>query len=63
MSDQLFTIPEVAARLGYSTRTVYRLIEIGDLHAVMTGAVGLTKRYRVRASALDRYIETLEVSA
>lgn len=63
MSDRLFTIPETAARLGTSARTVYRLIALGDLPAVLVGATGVTKRYRVKASDLDRYIDSLEVAA
>ena len=63
MSERLFSIPDTAERLGMSARTVYRLIATGDLPAVLVGATGVTKRYRVKASELDRYIDSLEVAA
>lgn len=60
MPERLFSIPETAERLRTSRSTVYRLIAAGDLHAVEFGAVGVTKRYRVPASELDRFIHSLE---
>lgn len=63
MPERLLSIPEVAERLRASRSTVYRLIAAGDLHAVEFGAVGVTKRYRIPASELDRYIDSLEVAA
>lgn len=55
MTDPLLlSIPETAARLGRSTRTVWRLIETGDLPAVVEhGAL------RVRTDELAGYVADL----
>lgn len=52
MNDQLLTAAEVADQLRVSTMTVYRLIRSGELPAVRVG-----RNYRVRASALQAYLE------
>jgi excisionase family DNA binding protein len=56
MSDRLLTAAEVADQLRVSTMTVYRLIRRGDLPAVRVG-----RNYRVRSSALDRFLDEQEV--
>lgn len=52
MNDRLLTAAEVADQLRVSTMTVYRLIRRGELPAVRVG-----RNYRVRAAALDRYLD------
>ena len=50
-SDYL-SVKEVAAQLGLSAATTYRLIEWGDLPAYRFGG-----RYKVRSDDLTEYIE------
>lgn len=49
---ELLTIPQVAARLKVTPRTVYRLISAGDLPVVEVGSVS-----RVSEEALKQYID------
>jgi len=51
----LLTIPEVAYRLSLSPRTVYRLIDSGDLESVK-----IRRNRRVRQPALERYLNRLQ---
>jgi excisionase family DNA binding protein len=56
---RLFTLPEVGELLGGRDRSyVHRLIESGRLSAVKEG-----DGRRVRADALQAYIDSLEVAA
>lgn len=50
------TANEVAKRLRVSKMTAYRLIHSGDLPAIKIGV-----QYRVRATALDKFIWEAEV--
>jgi excisionase family DNA binding protein len=52
MDDPLLTVNEVADQLRVSTMTIYRLIRRGELPAVQVG-----RNYRVRASAIERYLD------
>lgn len=55
MSNELLTSPEVAAKLGKSTRTVHRLVDSGDLTYVKKFA-GPNGAYLFDAAAVDAYI-------
>ena len=48
---EFLTVPEVAARLRVSLRTVYSLIERGDLHAIRVGRL-----LRVPLVSLEAYL-------
>ena len=52
--DRLLTIEQVAERLAVARRTVFRLIEKGDIRAVKIGRLT-----RIRESDLERYIAQL----
>ena len=47
---------EAGARLGLTIRTVYGLIDRGDLHAFRFGRV-----IRLKSSDVDRYIESARI--
>lgn len=49
---ELLTIPQVAARLKVTPRTVYRLIAAGDIPVVEVGSVS-----RIAEEALKQYID------
>jgi len=51
-SRRLMTTEEVIAYLRVNTRTVYRLIQAGDLPAVRVG-----RQWRVRRGDLDAWLE------
>jgi excisionase family DNA binding protein len=53
-TPQLLTLSEAADRLGLSTRTVSRLVGLGDIASVCIGA-----NRRIKASDLDQYIAGL----
>lgn len=55
---RLLRVPEVAERLGFSTRTVYLLIRSGRLRAVRLGASGSS--WRVVEEDLANFIAALE---
>lgn len=50
-ANDLLTIPLAAKRLSISTRTLYRLIQRGDI-----AAIGLGKSIRLEPAELDRYL-------
>ena len=52
----LLTVAEVAVGMRVSNMTVYRLIKSGELPAVRVG-----KGYRIRESALERFLEDRSV--
>lgn len=54
MSEKLLTAQEVAEQLDISYRTVYRLIEDGQIKAKRVGTGRGT--HRVRPADLERYI-------
>lgn len=51
MADMLLTLEEVAESLRLSVKTVKKYIRLGQIEGVLVG-----NRYRVRESALDRYL-------
>lgn len=52
MADKLITVKEVAERLAVSSRTVYRLIESGDLPSIQVGP----KSRRVSEADLEAFL-------
>lgn len=48
-------VPEIAARLGVSRMTVYRMVRRGQLPALRFG-----KNFRIEAAAVDEYIAMAE---
>lgn len=48
--EQLYTLPEVAAMLKVSRKTVYRYIESGKLKATKIG------QWRIKKSDLDKLL-------
>lgn len=55
---EFLTLPEVAARLRVSRRTVERLIRAGRLRAVKVGA-----QTRVKVREFEAYVATLDRAA
>lgn len=55
--QDLLTAGEVAEAMRVSTMTVYRLIRSGELGAIRVG-----RRFRIRRSDLDRYLDASVVS-
>jgi excisionase family DNA binding protein len=54
--DRLLTAAELAATMGVSNMTVYRLIRNGDLPALRVG-----KNYRIRESDVDVFLSDRSV--
>jgi excisionase family DNA binding protein len=54
--QQLLRIPEVAARLRLSRRTVLDKIRAGALEAINVGQGSRLPAYRVSEAALDRFL-------
>ena len=54
--DRLLSMPDAAARLAVSIRTLYRLVALGELAA----PVKVGRASRIPASDVDRYIERLK---
>ena len=52
---ELLTVKETARFLTVSVSTVYKLIQSGKLNALMLGT-----RYKIEASELKRYVNSLE---
>ena len=55
-SDDFLTVTEVAKRLRVTTTTIYRWMEEGRLPAIQ-----IAKRYRIRASDVERMLEGAQV--
>jgi excisionase family DNA binding protein len=53
---QLLTIPETADRLRVSSRTIYRMVNAGDLNTVK-----VRRCTRVKESSLARYLHELDL--
>lgn len=60
LADRYRTVPEIAAELLVSPRTIYRAIERGELTAVRVGERG---RIRVPVEALEKLIRPARASA
>ena len=58
MTEQLLTVPDVAARLAISRTGVYDLFRAGVLPSVAVGS-----RRRVKTSDLDAYIDRISKAA
>lgn len=59
-NPRLYTVAEVASLWSISTRTVYRLIEAGDLKTVTIPGRGTRDMTRVAGDELNRYITRKE---
>jgi len=57
VQDRLMRVDEIMERLGLSRSAVYELLSSGKLPTVRPSADG--RSVRVRASALDEYIDSL----
>lgn len=53
--DRMMNIREVARFLNVSTKTVYRLLDRGELTAVKVGA-----RWRIHPDAVREYLEAVK---
>jgi excisionase family DNA binding protein len=51
MADELYTVEEIAKKLRITGRTVRRMIEGGQLRAIL-----VRNQYRISQDALDAYI-------
>jgi excisionase family DNA binding protein len=49
---KVYTVEQVAEQLKINPRTVYRLIEIGQLHGVKVG-----RQWRITAEALNTFLQ------
>ncbi|OJU41785.1 MAG: hypothetical protein BGN97_03500 [Microbacterium sp. 69-10] len=56
---RLYTIPDAGGVLGKSRDTVYRMISAGEIKAVKITR-GSRSTMRIRADALQQYIDSLE---
>lgn len=56
MSTEWFSVEQAGAQLGIGSRTVYGLIDRGELAAYRMGRV-----YRIRSVDIDAYLETARV--
>ena len=54
--NQLYTIKEVCELLKLSRRTIYKMINRGDLNAINTGI--LKKSYRITQTEIQRWIDS-----
>lgn len=57
MTTELLTIPEAGELLKISGRSVYRLIELGQLRAVEMSVTGKSSKTRVRRDDVQELIE------
>lgn len=60
VADQMFTIPDVMARLRVSRATVYRLIADGELKRHDMGRGTRATKTRISESELKRFIDSRE---
>ena len=58
MSNPLLSLKQIAQALGVSERTVYRLMEDGELHPFKMG-----KSWKFEQSDLDNYLDRLRKTA
>lgn len=54
-APSVLTVPLLAELLGYSTRTVYRWIESGEIQAIQLSPAG--GRYRITRREVVRFLE------
>lgn len=58
---RLYTIPDAGGVLGKSRKTVYRMIAAGEIAAVKITR-GSRSTMRIRADALQEYIDSLQAA-
>lgn len=56
MTEALLTLRDVAQLLKVSERTVFRLIEQGDITGIQIGGEGKGRRWRFEPSVIDDYL-------
>lgn len=54
---ELLTIEETASRLKFSKKTIYKMIRLGEIKAVVV-ELGRRKVYRVSLQELQRWIDS-----
>jgi hypothetical protein len=55
--DKLLPINIVTKRLGLSGKTIWRLIQTGDIVAINCSAGGILPRYKIAESEVARFIK------
>lgn len=60
MTPLLYTVRDAARMLGVSPKTVYRLMQSGDIESVIVGEGDRARR--IPAEALKDYVESLRAS-
>ena len=61
--DQLFTVSQIAAAIGVSTRRVRELIRLGKLEATNVGLGERQASYRISQAQLDAFLTARRVVA
>lgn len=57
MTEALLTLRDVAHLLNVSERTVFRLIEQGEITGIQIGGEGKGRRWRFEPAAVDAYLD------
>lgn len=63
MADEYLTVLEAAGVMHVNKQTVYRLVWAGDLPYINIGRGQSRARIRIRRSAIDRLMASLEIAA
>ena len=62
MGEKLLKVDEVAARLRVCSRTVLRMIDEGDIEAILVNpSSSMRNRYRILESEFENYIRRVGV--
>jgi len=56
VTEALLTLRDVARMLNVSERTVFRLIEQGDITGIQIGGEGKGRRWRFEPSVIEAYL-------
>lgn len=59
-ADTYLTVKDAAALMRVGTQTVYRLVWAGELPRIDIGAGNSKPRFRIRRSAVDRWMASRE---
>jgi len=57
VTEALLTLRDVAHLLNVSERTVFRLMEQGEITGIQIGGEGKGRRWRFEPTAIDAYLE------
>jgi excisionase family DNA binding protein len=63
MRTALLTVKQVAEQLGVHYKTACELVAGGEIPAHNIGSTGNGKRYRIRQSDLDRWLQSRRTTA